>query len=143
MTDAIAKEKDAASKRRRIKGKGGKDGKGGGASDSDRSPASSRSDALDEPVLKKVRGRPKKKANAASPVVAKGPEKSKRAKAARGEYKPSFSCEWSRFQFLCRTGRKGDASVTFPFADFENGIEGAHVATKKWLAGFKKKHGLS
>ena len=45
---------------------------------------------------------------------------------------PIWSCEWTRNQFLARSGRRGDASVAFAFAD-HGGVEGAQEACANFV----------
>lgn len=59
----------------------------------------------------------------------------------RTDMNPNFSCEWSRFQFLARSGRKGDESIPFKFDD-HGGIEGAQQACVAYVAAWREKLGL-
>ena len=158
MATAIAKEKSTAATRRRIRNKGGKpptkpDPVAAAESDSSAlaSDASAVSDAVAATKKRKVKIAAPALAVKTKKVVDAAPgaasalavKKKKVVDAAPGEYKPSFSCEWTRFQVLCRTGKKADPSVTFPFADYTNGVAGAHAAAVEWVANFKKEHGLA
>ena len=55
--------------------------------------------------------------------------------------KPSYSCEWSRNQFMGRTGVKGEKCVAFPFSAY-GGADGARNAVVKWVEEQKRARGL-
>ena len=109
-------------------------------------------DAAIEAVVGALAKRDKKRAAMKKPAAAKveavkAEKVSGSKKAAAGKVSgskkaaaPSFSVEWSRSQVLCRTGRKGDPSVKFPF---DVGKEVAAISkARKWVEDMKKEMGL-
>ena len=58
-----------------------------------------------------------------------------------GNKAPSYSCEWTRDQFMGRTGVKGDKCIAFPFSAY-GGADQARAAAVKWVAEQKRLRGF-
>lgn len=87
-------------------------------------------------AAKRLAETPQGKGSLVPPAITPPPPLS--ATMCRNDMNPNFSCEWSRFQFLARSGRKGDESIPFKFDD-HGGIEGAQQACAAYVAAWRAK----
>ena len=86
---------------------------------------------------------------AAGAVVTPVPKRTKRVGSVTptpapkhgGNKAPSYSCEWTRDQFMGRTGVKGDKCIAFPFSAY-GGTDQARAAAVKWVAEQKRLRGF-
>ena len=93
----------------------------------------------------KARGSGNAKSSAGKPRAMKAANATKAMKVMKtkvappGPYNPSFSVERTRFQALCRTGRKGEKSIPFKFVGC-GGQDAAISKAEKWVQMMRRRH---